>query len=139
MSSHRSRAALFQIAVRLPGQPVAVLPLAVYPFAVGRAAGASCRLDAPGVWDRHLHFELDPSEGLQMVAGDGALVRHQGSLVTRHRVRNGDEFEAGPAVIRVMMGPPARRRLGFWELLLWLVLGVMAAVQFAVGWNLLID
>ena len=101
-----------------------IAPLSAFPFSVGRAAGSALRVEAPGVWDRHLQFELEPREGLFVVAHDGALVRYKGETITRQRVKNGDEFEMGGAVLRVGIGTVRRRRLGFWE---WVVWGLLLA------------
>lgn len=72
---------------------------------------------------------MDRKEGLVAVAMDPALVRHAGNLIQRHRVRMGDEFEVGPVVVQVGLAPPARRSLGSWAVLLWMVLVIMLGAQ----------
>jgi hypothetical protein len=122
---------VFQLAVREPGRPAAWVPVGRFPFVIGRSADASLSLAVPGVWDRHLELVMDRKEGLVAVAAPDALVRHAGHLIERHRVRMGDEFEVGPVVVQVALTAPARRSLRSWEVLLWMVLGVMLAAQAA--------
>ncbi len=130
---------LFQLAVRCSGRTTVVVPLVRFPFTVGRAGSAGLVLDVPGIWDRHLRFELDPREGLFAVTEGKALVRHGGELIRRHRARNGDEYQAGSVTLQVSLGEPDRQGLGFWEGVLWVLLIVVGLLQLAVAWSLLVD
>ena len=78
MSADRQRFApgLFQLGVAVPGSPAVVVPLDSVPFVIGRSPQCSCIVGAPGVWERHLRFEFDPSEGLVATAEPGAIVLH---------------------------------------------------------------
>jgi pSer/pThr/pTyr-binding forkhead associated (FHA) protein len=124
------RSNLFALAVRRPDRPVEVMPLTRYPFTIGRAADNGIRLDAPGVWDRHLTLELHRREGLVAVPAEGAITRLGDELVEgRRRLRNGDELVIGPTQIQVLLAPPRRRSLRVWDVILWSTLAVLAAGQ----------
>lgn len=129
---------LFQLVVSCPGRPTAVVPLIKFPFTVGRSGTCDLALNVPGVWDRHVRFELDPSEGLFAVAQEKALVRHAGELIQRHRARNGDSFQAGSVSLQVALGTPLRRLLGFWEAVLWVIFAAVVLTQLGVAWALIL-
>lgn len=130
---------MFQVLIRLgDGEPERIR-LDRFPFVIGRGAEVSHTIRGPGIWDRHLRFELDTREGLRVVAEPGALVTHEGKTLEVHRVRNGDEFKAGSVTLQVHLAPPVRRSLRAWEVVLWLLFAgvvtmeVVLAVQLLTG------
>lgn len=137
-NSPAGTAGLFQLTVRLRGQPPRALFLSSFPYTVGRSVRSDLRLELPGVWDSHLRFELHRGEGLVVVSCDpNALVRRGDETITRARVRGGDTFEVGACSIAVSIGPVRRKYLGFWDAFLAVTLVAVAAAQFGLGWWLL--
>lgn len=122
-------APLFTLYCRKSGQSWEPVPVTGFPFVVGRSPEASFRLVAPGVYDEHLRFELRPDEGLVVSAGQGALASVGGELLQSRRLRQGEEITFGPFTVRVLLGPPERRSLRVWEVLLWVTLGAVLALQ----------
>jgi hypothetical protein len=128
---------VFAITVREPAHDPRVIVVDRFPFVVGRAHDASLRLEGSGVWNQHLILELNPHEGLVATPGGGALVTLQGSSVSRHRVRNGDEMTLGSVLLQFVLSPAPRRRTGHWEAAVWLVLGAVAMAQVIIAWRIL--
>lgn len=94
------------------------------------------RLEAPGVWDRHLTFDLDPDEGLRVTVQEGALATLGNRTVTREFLRQGDELVLGGAVVRVALTPAVRRSLSVWEMGVWVLLVAVALAQVWLAWRL---
>jgi hypothetical protein len=111
--------------------------MARFPFQIGRATDSDLRLQAPGLWDRHLRFDLESSEGLVATCQEGALATVASEGFQRRRLRNGDEITVGSVLIQVYLAPVLRRSLGVWEFFFWVVMGAVALAQLALGYALL--
>lgn len=130
-------AKLFTLTIRQPGCEEQVVRIERFPFLVGRSPDASLRLEAPGVWDRHLAFEIDRDEGVVARAGDSALVTIDGRRLEKQKVRNGDLMTLGAVTLQVVLTPLTRRHLGLWEFTIWTVFVAVAAAQVYLIWFLL--
>ncbi|MBL9137931.1 MAG: FHA domain-containing protein [Verrucomicrobiales bacterium] len=128
---------LFRLRVLEKGREPQVVPIGRYPFQVGRGSDVDLRLQSPGVWDRHLEFELQPQEGLLVQCQQGALATIGSESVERRRLRNGDEIRIGDLTLQVYLAPVVRRSLAVWEVLFWTVMVIVALAQFLLGYALL--
>jgi hypothetical protein len=135
--SGRVPAGLFVLGVQAPGQADQTVAMDRMPFVVGRGLGSSLSVEAPGVWERHLTFDLVRGEGLVVSVGPGAVAYVEGRTFDRHRVRNGDEMKAGTLRIRVSVGPPRRKRMTMGDWMVWGMLVGVFAVQMVVVWWML--
>lgn len=131
------RISLFTLTVRRPGLSPESIPIERFPFVIGRAASASHRIEAPGVFDQHLIFELDPVRGLEAQAGPGAVVTVGGVPFERHWVRQGDEFMVGQAQVEVLLSPARRKSLALWEVCLWTLFTAVTVTQLVLIWKVL--
>lgn len=123
---------LYQVVARQAGHEAVRVPLAGYPFFVGRAPECGLRLDAPGVWPRHLRLDLIAGEGLHGVVETGALATLGDEPITERRFRHGDLLRVGPVTLEFLVSPPARYSLRGWETAVWVVLGLVALWQLGV-------
>lgn len=139
MSASRPVRAPFVLILRQAGRPANVVPVDRDPFLIGRSAESHCRLEAPGVWDRHLSLTLDPTEGLVATAGEGALASVRSEPFTRHRVRPGEEITLGPVSVQVQLAPALRGRIGGWEWLTWMLLAGVLGLQATLVWRLILE
>ena len=105
------------------------MPVPGFPFTIGRSAQASLQLVAPGVFEDHLRLELDPDDGVVVQVGAGALATVGGESFQRRRLRQGEEVSIGAFELRLLLSPPARRSLRFWEIILWLMLAGVVIVE----------
>lgn len=133
----RRRSRVFTLIVRRPDHGIDAVELDRFPFVIGRSPEASLRLEAPGVWDRHLVFDLDPARGVFAEPGTGASAT-VGGLPFEHRwVRNGDEFTLGGIRAQVLLSPVRRVSLVQWEIALWGVFAAVAFFQVLMVWRFL--
>ena len=101
-----------------------------FPFRVGRERTASLVLPDDGVWDAHFEVTVRPREGCFASARPECLTLINGQAFTSpHRLRNGDVIEAGSVKVRFVLSPTRQRPLVFRELLVWLALAALCAVQ----------
>lgn len=135
--SGRVPAGLFVLGVQVPGQGARVVAMDRMPFVVGRGPEAALTVEAPGVWERHLSFDLVRGKGLVVSVGPGAVAYVEGRAFDHHRVRNGDEVKAGVLRLRVSVGPPRRKRLKVGDWMLWGMLALVSAGQGVVVWWML--
>lgn len=105
-----------------------------FPFCIGRDAGSHLRLDAPGVWERHLELAFALEEGIVAHARTGGLAAVAGSAFERRVLRNGDVLELGAIKIRFSLSAAAQRDFRPREWLTWLVLGGLIAAQVWLIW-----
>lgn len=119
------------------GRDPQVVPITRYPFQVGRSADADLRVPSPGVWDRHLQFDLESPEGLIVACHEGALATVGSEPIQRRRLRNGDEITIGSLTLQVYLAPVLRRSLALWEVLFWILMVLVAVAQFLLGYALL--
>lgn len=102
-----------------------------FPCALGREAGASLRLDDPGVWEQHASLEFQPPDGISLRARPDAFLLVNGERVQEARLRAGDVLELGAAKISFSLSPVKQRGLRFRETLVWTGLGLLVLAQLA--------
>ncbi len=120
---------VFHLTLREPGQPPQPVRVDRLPFVIGRAAGASLQVQAPGVWDRHLIVDLDKEQGVMAEAGPSATITLEDRPVGRHPVRAGEILGLGAVTVEFLLSPLERRRLGAWEVGVWVLWMAVAAVE----------
>lgn len=128
---------LFNLRVVEKGREPQIVSMTRFPFQVGRAADSDLRLQSPGLWDRHLRFDVESGEGLVVTCQEGALATVASEGIQRRRLRNGDEITVGGLLIQIYLAPVLRRSLGVWEFLFWTVMVAVALAQFVLGYALL--
>jgi hypothetical protein len=99
------------------------------PVRVGRAGHNDLALMDQGVWDRHLTLAADTAGVIHMTAEGDALVSLNQQSVRSHALRVGDEIEIGAVRMRFSLAPPGRRRLGWREAAVWILLGTVMAAE----------
>ncbi len=100
-----------------------------FPFTIGRSRSSDLCLAEPGVWDRHLHFDLDPSHGVTLTVVPDARVTVNGEGVQTARLRNGDLLEVGAVRLRFGLAAARQRDLRPREILTWLALAALCAAE----------
>ena len=108
-----------------------------FPFYIGRTAENDLRLEALGVWDRHLTLEFQKSEGFTLRTAPEAFAAVNGQPLAAARLRNGDIISFGSAKIQFWLAAPRQRGLHLRELSVWLLLTAVTAFQFILIYRLL--
>jgi pSer/pThr/pTyr-binding forkhead associated (FHA) protein len=60
-----------------------------------------------------------------------------GEPIQKHRLRPGDTLTIGAIGLQVLIAPPPRRHTAIWEQAVWILLGVVAALQVVIAWRVL--
>ncbi len=100
-----------------------------FPFALGQAKECDLRIDAKGVWDKHLILDYDGKNGITATPCPDALVVVNGdSHRKKFRLNHGDLVELGAAKFHFWFAPLGqtdRRGLegSIWAALVLLALG----------------
>lgn len=108
-----------------------------FPFVIGRAADAACKLDDPGVWERHLQVEFKRRAGFAFEAQAEALTLVNGERADRGILRNGDTLDLGSVRLVFWLARSRQKTLRVREALTWLGLFALFAAQGALIWFLL--
>jgi pSer/pThr/pTyr-binding forkhead associated (FHA) protein len=108
-----------------------------FPFCIGRAPENDLRLEAPGVWDRHLTLKFEKAEGFVLNTAPDAFAAVNEQPLTAARLRNGDIISFGSAKIQFWLAAPRQRGLHLRELSVWALLVAVTAFQFALIYRLL--
>ena len=108
-----------------------------FPFRIGRAPDNDLRLDAAGVWDRHLTLEFEKAQGFTLHTAAEAFAAVNEQPLTSTRLRNGDIISFGSAKIQFWLAPPPLRALRHREALVWALLSGVTAFQFFLIYRLL--
>lgn len=106
-----------------------VIPLATFPFRIGRAADSELLLQEPGVWDRHCRIEVDETHGFRILAEGNAIVSVAGKPIQQRRLRNGESFECGSIQFRFLIAAVSRRPGRFSTILTWGLLAVVLVIE----------
>ena len=105
-----------------------------FPFTIGRGPGANLRLGFWGVWDEHARILLDSSRGKFSIQRCGeSIVLLNGSPAQTGDLTPGDRLQLGSAEILVLLAPASSRPLRARESAVWVFIGVMAVLQFALA------
>jgi pSer/pThr/pTyr-binding forkhead associated (FHA) protein len=108
-----------------------------FPFRIGRAAENDLRLQATGVWDRHLTLEFEKSEGVTMSAAPDVFAAVNEQPAVSARLRNGDIISFGSAKIQFWLDAPRQHGLRLREWSVWLLIAAVTAFQFVLICRLL--
>ena len=100
-----------------------------FPFCIGRSPAADLRLEADGVWDRHLELDFDPDQGFILTTQAGARAFVNGWQIQSVILRNGDSIELGSEKLRFWLGETKQSGLRFYESLVWVALIVITVCQ----------
>jgi pSer/pThr/pTyr-binding forkhead associated (FHA) protein len=103
-----------------------------FPFAIGRAADSSLRIEEDGVWNHHAIVSLVPNRGFRVEASEKALLMVNDTPVSQSDLRNGDQLALGSARIRFWLSDARQRGLAWRELLVWGIVLAVFAAQFGV-------
>jgi hypothetical protein len=109
-----------------------------FPFQVGRTSGSGLPLDDPGVWDRHLVFNLHRGSAVVLNVQPNALATLNGAPVQTAPLKNGDLVELGGVKLRFSLSTAPQRSQWWREVALWIGLALVFAAQVAIIY-LLID
>jgi len=100
-----------------------------FPFTLGREPEADCQLSAPGIWERHLRLDLDPSRGFLLRVRSPATAWVNGQAAADVRLRNGDVVEFGPVRMVFTLGETRQKSLAFREALTWGSVALLCILQ----------
>ena len=100
-----------------------------FPVRIGRAPGCELQLEANGVWDEHLHIQLEPAEGFVIQVTGDALASINGQPLQRMVLRNGDIIEIGSIKMRFSLSETHQTGLRFRETLTWGAIAVISLCQ----------
>lgn len=97
------------------------------PATLGRAADNDLVLEAPGVWDQHLCFELDRHAGVRVrVVAPEARLWINDRPAAEARLAPGDCLAVGGLTLRFTLAPP---QPGRWSLATVLTWGILWSVM----------
>ncbi|MCL5095937.1 MAG: FHA domain-containing protein [Candidatus Omnitrophica bacterium] len=102
-----------------------------FPCRIGRENGAELQLDDPGVWDRHLELDLNPSEGFVLAVLGNALATLNGHDFQRAVLHNGDLIQIGSAKMTFRLSETRQRDLQWREGLTWFFIAGLSLCQIA--------
>ena len=105
-----------------------------FPFAIGRGADNHFRIDAPGVWEKHLALTLDPAEGVQALRQGDGLAAVAGESFRQRTLRDGDVLEIGAIKIQFSLSQTIQYSFRIREWLTWLALGGLIGSQCLLIW-----
>jgi pSer/pThr/pTyr-binding forkhead associated (FHA) protein len=109
-----------------------------HPVRVGREPEADFRLEEPGVWPRHLTFDVRWTDGVWLEPHAEALTTVNGERLHQGaRLRNGDVIEAGSVRLRFGIGPARQRGMRWRERVLWTAMLALCAGQVYLLWRVL--
>jgi pSer/pThr/pTyr-binding forkhead associated (FHA) protein len=100
-----------------------------FPCIIGRSPSAHLRIEARGVWERHLELSLNESGVFTLKTCPNALAFVNGKPSQEFFLRNGDLIEAGALKIQFWLSETRQRSLRAREALTWLGLGLLCAGQ----------
>jgi pSer/pThr/pTyr-binding forkhead associated (FHA) protein len=100
-----------------------------FPWQIGRAPEADCRLEEPGVWDRHLVIDLKPAEGFTLVVQPNACVILNGQPAQDVVLRNGDLIEIGSLKLQFELTPNRQRSSRGRECFTWLTVALITVLE----------
>ncbi len=108
-----------------------------FPFQVGRISDSGLPLDDPGVWDRHLVFNLHRGSAVVLNVQPNALATLNGAPVQTAPLKSGDLVEFGAVKLRFSLSAAPQRSQTWREVALWIGLGLVFAAQVAIIYALM--
>ena len=101
-----------------------------FPFALGQAKECDLRIEAKGVWGRHLVLDDEGENGITATPSPDALVFVNGDAHRKKfRVNHGDLLELGAAKFRFWFAPLGQADRRGLEGLVWVALLMLALGQ----------
>ena len=101
-----------------------------FPFALGQAKECDLRIDAKGVWDKHLILDYDGKNGITATPCPDALVVVNGdSHRKKFRLNHGDLLELGAAKFHFWFSPLGQPDRSGLEGSIWVALALLALGQ----------
>ena len=101
-----------------------------FPFALGQAKECDLRIEAKGVWGRHLVLDDEGENGITATPSPDALVFVNGDAHRKKfRLNHGDLLELGAAKFRFWFAPLGRADRCGLEGLIWVALLLLALGQ----------
>lgn len=108
-----------------------------FPCVVGRSPSADLRVEAPGVWDRHIQLELVPAKGIALSVLPGALANINGRPSNHELLRNGDLIDLGGVKLQFWLSQTRQGSLRAREMLTWTGLALLSLLEVAIVYQLL--
>jgi hypothetical protein len=102
-----------------------------FPVRIGRVAPSDLCLEEEGIWDQHLHIDLQRGQGFTLTAAPDAYVAVNGERVQNAVLRNGDTITLGRVRLLFGLSPTRQRSLRLRETLTWLALAALCFGQVA--------
>jgi hypothetical protein len=101
-----------------------------FPFALGQAKECDLRIDAKGVWGKHLILDNDGENGITATPCADALVVVNGdSHRKKFRLNHGDLLELGAARFHFWLAPLGQADRRLFESSIWAALFLLALGQ----------
>lgn len=100
-----------------------------FPCRIGRAPDADVRLEAEGVFDRHLELNLERPEGFVLTRAPQAMALVNGASFEKIQIRNGDLIEFGHCKIQFWLSATRQCNLRPRERMTWIAFGLLALLQ----------
>ena len=101
-----------------------------FPFALGQAKECDLRIDAKGVWGKHLILDYDGKNGITATPCPDALVVVNGdSHRKKFRLNHGDLLELGAAKFHFWFSPLGQPDRSGLEGSIWVALALLALGQ----------
>ena len=101
-----------------------------FPFALGQAKECDLRIDAKGVWGKHLILDYDGKNGITATPCPDALVVVNGdSHLKKFRLNHGDLVELGAAKFHFWFAPLGQIDRRVLEGSIWAALALLALGQ----------
>jgi len=102
-----------------------------FPFLIGRAPTAQCRLEDAGVWERHLEIDFERPTGFTFTAQPDALTLINSEPCASGALKSGDLIELGSVRLRFWLARGTQKSLRFREVLIWSFLFLLFLSQVA--------
>ena len=102
-----------------------------FPVRIGRASGSDLKLEDAGIWDEHLHLDLDPNTGFVLETAPNALATLNGQPLQRAVLHNGDLLELGAVKVQFSLSKTTQSGLRLREVLTWAAIGAISLGQIA--------
>jgi hypothetical protein len=128
---------VIQLRILSGKEPGAIHTVRRFPCVLGRSAGASLRLEGPGIFDRHVEIDLRPAEGITLTVLDAALASVNGRPTRKELLRNGDLIDLGGVRVQFWLSQTRQHGLRLRELLTWSGFGLLCLLETAIVYALL--
>ena len=107
-----------------------------FPILIGRSSAADLMVTEAGVWENHFKIYFLP-DGFTLRAQPNALVAINDQVIEESVLRNGDLISIGSLKLRFGLSPVRQRSLVLREVLTWVALVLLCAIQLALIYALL--